>query len=98
MKWNIGTRPEREGEYWAVLIAERCAGQKAATIETRYFGIPFDRGWVMDNEPEDGLAWHIECGSLEGERVYAWAPLEESPFPELPDDVVPFYDLSDDAE
>ena len=101
MNWNVGTRPDEEGTYWAVLIYEEIPNDddeavQVAEMATRYFGDRAKVGeeWVMDGEPSSGLVWSQESGSAEGEHVYAWAPLEETPFPALPEGVVPSYTLN----
>ena len=45
------------------------------------------RGWTMDGEPDSGFAWTEECGSISGERVYAWMPMEDIGIADLPEGV-----------
>jgi hypothetical protein len=101
MYWNYVDRhgnPDKEGEYDVILIYDESryigdniwepTGKKFAVRETRYFGDASKfEGWVMKDQPEEGLAWSEECGSYMNERVYAWYPPREFPDVELPDDV-----------
>lgn len=68
-------RPTKKGEYHCILIYE-WKGRKYAELGTRWFGeASEDDNWLMDGEPKSGLAWHEECGSAMGERVYAWVDM-----------------------
>ena len=49
---------------------------------------PDIKSWIMKGQPESGLAWTEEVGSSQNETVWAWAEMEELPFPErLPEGV-----------
>ncbi len=92
--WSFGTRPTREGPYWTVLIFDeyndgKPTGKKNATMRMRYFGKREEyEGWIMSDEPEDAeLVWTEECGSYLNEHVYAWAPLDALPLPDLPEGI-----------
>lgn len=63
-------------------------GKIIAFRDSRWFGpaSPND-GWIMEDQPKTGLAWHEESGSYIGESVYAWLPDREYPDIELPDGV-----------
>lgn len=64
-------------------------GRVLAVRETRWFGpaAPGD-GWLMKDQPKEGLAWHEECGSHIDEWVYAWLQEREYPDIELPEGVI----------
>ena len=99
MKWHYMDtegRPKKEGVYWVTLIfsgwdreKQEPNNERLVTVETRYFGsAEANSGWVMEDEPEEGNVWTEECGSMPNERVWAWAEMEETPFPDrLPDGV-----------
>lgn len=38
----------------------------------------------MSGEPENVFAWTEECGSVAGEKVHAWMPIESIELAELP--------------
>ena len=91
--------PEEAGPYTVVLIHDdgtysdddvfTPSGKVLANIEQRWF-YPAKKNdeWPMKDQPKEGLAWHMECGSYANEWVYAWLP-EERQYPEveLPDGV-----------
>lgn len=95
-KWNyVDTdgKPKSHGLYWVTLIyPERKNGRKTgrlmAEVCTRYFADldnePDLKGWVMDGEPDSGFAWTEECGSISGEKVHAWMPIEDVTIADLP--------------
>lgn len=98
-QWNYVEKdgnPEKAGLYWVTLIyPERKDGKKTgkfmAEVDTRYFA-DLDkesdlRGLTMDGEPDSGFAWTEECGSISGERVHAWMPMEDIRIAELPEGV-----------
>lgn len=62
--------------------------KKLAEVTLRYFADldkePKLRDWVMDDEPKSGLAWTEECGSIKGEKVYAWMPIGDIKIADLP--------------
>ena len=95
-QWNyvheVGN-PKKEGSYIVTLIYPEWwngekTGRQLATTDIRYFRDLGKRNidCAMDGEPTDGLAWLEECGSIMGERVYAWQ--EMPPIAKLPDGVV----------
>ena len=45
------------------------------------------KGWIMDGQPENGLAWTEECGSVKGETVYAWTDKIDIDIAVIPDGV-----------
>ncbi len=63
-------------------------GRVLAFFDSRYFG-PAEKyeGWIMKDQPNEGLVWTEECGSYSGERVYAWLPARLYPDIELPEGV-----------
>ena len=60
-------------------------------VDTLYFCDDKAEGltdWTMVDEPNDVLVWTEETGSMPNERVWAWAEMEETPFPDrLPEGV-----------
>lgn len=100
MKWHYRDEkgnPQTPGVYWVTLIYPEIrdgkeTGRTVAEVDTRYFADidknPDLENWVMEDEPEHGLVWTEQTGSFEHERVWAWAELDETPFPErLPEGV-----------
>lgn len=63
-------------------------GRTIAIRDSRYFG-PAERvaGWIMKDQPNEGLVWSEESGSYSGEWVYAWLPARVYPDIELPEGV-----------
>lgn len=97
IQWHIGTRPEKPGDYWAITIYEadyesQPTKQKVAGMDLLRFEKRVEKNdpRVVKGEPEDGLVWYSDLRDIE---IYAWAPVEETPFPDLPADVVPYYDF-----
>jgi len=97
MKWHYMDtegRPKEKGIYWVTLIfsgwdreKQEPNNERFVTVETRYLG-DSDSGWIMEGEPAEGYVWTEEIGSMPNERVWAWAKMEETPFPDrLPDGV-----------
>ena len=89
--------PEEPGVYWTTLIYDECkdnefTGRKCATVESRMFADldkePFLAAWIMNGQPETGLAWTQESGSWYNEEVWAWKPVEEIEMADLPSGVV----------
>ena len=95
MQWNIGNRPDKPGDYWAIIIYEtgcinlptkqRVAGMELLRFEER---AQQNDPRVIEGEPEEGLVWYSDMPDA---QIYAWAPVEETPFPDLPADVIPYY-------
>lgn len=95
-QWNYVEKdgnPKKPGLYWVTLIfPERKGGKKTgkllAEVASRYYADldkePGLKGWTMDGEPDSGLAWTEECGSISGEKVYAWMPIESVEIAKLP--------------
>ena len=75
-----------EGEH---LISEESwekTGQRFAVRDSRWFGMArADDGWIMKDQPKEGLVWHEETGSYMGESVYAWLHMRDYPEIELPE-------------
>lgn len=98
-QWNYVEKdgnPKMAGMYWVTLIyPERKDGKKTgkfmAEVDTRYFADldkePDLRGLTMDGEPDSGFAWTEEYGSISGERVHAWMPMEDVEIADLPEGV-----------
>lgn len=100
MKWHYCDEkgnPPKGGIYWVTLIYPEIrdgkeTGRTVAEVDTRCYADidknPDLRNWVMEGEPEHGLVWTEQTGSSEHERVWAWAELDGTPFPErLPEGV-----------
>ena len=96
--------PKKAGRYWVTLIYPEVKnvgedGQKheptckmIAEVGSRDFmditNVYRGTDWRMCDQPETGLVWTEEIGSSEKETVWAWAEMEEIPFPErLPEGV-----------
>lgn len=68
-QWNYVEKdgnPKEPGTYWVTLIYpewkdNKKTGRLLAEVDTRYFADldknPELKGWIMDSEPENGLAW-----------------------------------------
>lgn len=101
MNWHYmdtDGRPKKEGLYWVTLIfsgwdreKQEPNNEKFVMVDTRYFCDAKAEDltdWTMVDEPNDGLVWTEETGSMPNERVWAWAEIEETPFPDrLPNNV-----------
>lgn len=84
--------PTEPGTYDVVIIypkwdsVRQCRSDKMLAERTsRWFGeAKENHGWLMEGQPREGLAWTEECGSYDGEQVYAWLPVRgcEVPLPE----------------
>lgn len=95
---NKEGRPKQKGVYLVTLIfngwdkeKQEPNNEKFAMIDTRYLCDAKAEDltdWVMGDEPEEGLVWTEETGSMVNERVWAWAEIEfndfeETPFPDI---------------
>lgn len=102
-EWNYVNKdgnPKEPGLYWVTLIyPEWKNGEETdrtvAEVVTRYYanldkevGI---KDWIMEGEPNHGLAWTEEVGSRYHEKVWAWIPIEDVEMADLPKGVVPAY-------
>ncbi|MDO5146931.1 MAG: hypothetical protein Q4D60_07995 [Eubacteriales bacterium] len=100
LNWNYVEKdgnPKEPGVYWVTLIYPewkdgKPTGRTVAEVSSRYYADldknPDIRNWVMDGEPDTGLAWTEETGSVKGEKVYAWMPMEEIEIADLPENVI----------
>ena len=88
--------PKEAGQYWVTLIDPewkdgKKTGKMLAEVDSRYYSNldeePDLKGWRMDGEPETGYAWTQETGSIMGERVHAWMPIEDIEIADLPEGV-----------
>ena len=81
--------PSKEGCYHVVLLYndEREGGMVAEFTERYFSDYEKVKGWEMCNQPKEGLVWSEECGSSEGEVVWAWLPNVQFMMPELPEGV-----------
>lgn len=93
MKWHIVAEegnPKNTGVYLVVLIYNEwncgITKQKNVTVDTRWFGnIEDSCDWAMNDQPDTGLVWTEQTGSLPNESVYAWLEIPESELPRLPE-------------
>ena len=88
--------PKKSGVYWVTLIYPeqkkvdeegnewKATGKTLVDVDTRYLGeaTKDNLEWKMQGQPDNGLIWTQETGSYEGETVWAWAEMEETPLPE----------------
>ena len=96
-KWNYVNKngnPKEAGKYlcillWNVYEDGEPTEKVEAFVDCRYFvdleAMPDEVDWIMDDQPEEGLAWISQTGSMSGERVWAWMPIEEIDTAELPE-------------
>ncbi len=99
MNWHVVKKdgnPTKDGQYYVILIYNewedgKKTDKRVAAMATRYFADldlnPDLRDWVMEDQPDSGLVWTEETGSIAGESVYAWLELDEIDIPELPEGV-----------
>ena len=98
MKWNYVDKvgnPTKKGVYWTTLIypewrdRER-TGRILASVGKRSFSEAGEapESWVMEGQPKEGLVWTETFGSVKGEKVYAWMPVDEVDIAKLPDGVI----------
>lgn len=81
-----------EGEH---RISDECwiktgikTGKRYAVRDSRWFGMARENdGWIMKDQPKEGLVWHEESGSYPSESVYAWLPQRDYPDISLPEGV-----------
>lgn len=94
--WRIVAKdgnPEKAGVYPCIVIypvwnGEQDTGIRRATLTSRFFGDAEKySGWIMSDQPETGLVWTEESGSVLDERVYAWREMELPKDLELPEGV-----------
>lgn len=88
--------PQEAGIYYVTLIFPewkdgKKTGRYFAEVNSRYFADldeePDLKLWIMDGQPENGLAWIEECGSVKGETVYAWTDKIDIDIAVIPDGV-----------
>ena len=96
-KWHIVSEdgnPKKAGTYFVMLIYPEWedgedTGRRGGCVGTRDLMNAEDaRGWIMQDQPEEGLVWTDQVGSTYGESVYAWLELEEAEMPKFPDGVI----------
>lgn len=99
-QWNYIEKdgnPKEPGIYWVTLIHPEWkdgkeTGKLYAEVDSRYYADlnknPDLKLWIMEGEPKSGLAWTEEVGSIKGERVYAWMPIESVEVAKLPKGVI----------
>lgn len=94
--WHIVSEdgnPLVEGLFLAIVIypewdGGKDTGKRHACIDVRAFMDAKEaEGWIMDDQPEEGLVWTEQTGSIKGESVYAWLELDRDDMPELPEEV-----------
>lgn len=76
--------PEEKGTYLVTIeynkwVNDEMTDEIETEVDTRWFGngLELCPDWVMDDQPDEGLVWTEQCGSIKGERVIAWMPLPE---------------------
>lgn len=73
--------PKEMGTYYCLVVAP--AEYNGKTIphyeyDQRWFGEgETAQAWKMDGQPDSGLVWTEQTGSMEGEQVYAWRELPD---------------------
>ena len=76
--------PEEKGTYLVTIeynkwVDGEMTDEIVTEVDTRWFGngLELCPNWVMDDQPDEGLVWTEQCGSIKGERVIAWKPLSD---------------------
>lgn len=74
--------PKEMGTYYCLVVAPtEYNGKKIPHYEydQRWFGEgETAQAWKMDGQPDSGLVWTEQTGSMEGEQVYAWRELPDA--------------------
>lgn len=73
--------PKEMGTYYCLVVApSEYNGKKIPYYEydLRWFGEgETAQAWKMDGQPDSGLVWTEQTGSMQGEQVYAWRELPD---------------------
>lgn len=74
--------PKEMGTYYCLIVAPSEYNGKTIPYyeyDTRWFGEgETAQAWKMDGQPDSGLVWTEQTGSMEGEQVYAWRELPDT--------------------
>lgn len=74
--------PKEMGTYYCLVVGSLLYNGKTIPhyeYDTRWFGEgETAQAWKMDGQPDSGLVWTEQSGSMEGEQVYAWRELPDT--------------------
>ena len=74
--------PKEMGTYYCLIVAPTEYNGKTIPhyeYDSRWFGEgETAQNWKMDGQPDSGLVWTEQTGSMEGEQVYAWRELPDT--------------------
>ncbi|MCR5704225.1 MAG: hypothetical protein K6G85_06345 [Eubacterium sp.] len=73
--------PKEMGTYYCLVVAPSEYNGKTIPYyeyDTRWFGEgETAQAWKMEGQPDSGLVWTEQTGSMQGEQVYAWRKLSD---------------------
>ena len=73
--------PKEMGTYYCLVVAPSKYNGKTIPYyeyDLRWFGEgETAQAWKMDGQPDSGLVWTEQTGSMQGEQVYAWRELPD---------------------
>ena len=73
--------PKEMGTYYCLVVAPSEYNGKTIPYyeyDLRWFGEgETAQAWKMDGQPDSGLVWTEQTGSMQGEQVYAWRELPD---------------------
>lgn len=73
--------PKEIGSYYCLIVAPSEYNGKTIPhyeYDIRWLGEgETAQAWKMDGQPDSGLVWTEQTGSMEGEQVYAWRELPD---------------------
>ena len=74
--------PKEMGTYYCLVVAPSEHNGKTIPYyeyDQRWFGEgETAQAWMMDGQPDSGLVWTEQTGSMKGEQVYAWRELPDT--------------------
>ncbi len=74
--------PKEKGTYYCLVVAPSEYNGKTIPhyeYDTRWLGEgKTAQAWKMDGQPDSGLVWTEQTGSMLGEQVYAWRELPDT--------------------
>lgn len=74
--------PKEMGTYYCLVVAPSEYNGKTIPYyeyDQRWFGEgETAQAWKMEGQPDSGLVWTEQTGSMEGEQVYAWRELPDA--------------------
>lgn len=74
--------PKEIGTYYCLVVAPSEYNGKTIPYyeyDLRWFGKgETAQAWKMDGQPDSGLVWTEQTGSMQGEQVYAWRELPDT--------------------